>query len=86
MRSKYASRMSFRNSSLPQLVVTSWLVGTPRPTSPEQLAECVPNLLNLIAQRQLKLFANHTFPLDQVRAAFEALASRQTTGKVVLIP
>lgn len=53
---------------------------------PEQLAECVPNLLNLIAQRQLKLFASHTFPLDQVRAAFEALASRQTTGKVVLIP
>ncbi len=53
---------------------------------PEQLAECIPNLLNLIAQRKLKLYANHTFPLEQVRAAFDALASRQTIGKVVLLP
>ena len=53
---------------------------------PEQLAQCVPSLLNLIALRQLKIFANYTFPLDQVSEAFAALASRQTTGKVVLIP
>lgn len=53
---------------------------------PEQLAECVPNLLNLIAQRQLRIFANYTFPLDHVSEAFAALASRQTIGKVVLIP
>ena len=53
---------------------------------PEQLAQCVPSLLNLIALRQLKIFANYTFPLDQVSEAFAALASRQTIGKVVLIP
>lgn len=53
---------------------------------PEQLAECVPSLLNLIAQHKVKLFANHTFPLEHVRAAFDALASRQTIGKVALIP
>lgn len=53
---------------------------------PELLAECVPSLVSLIAQRQLKIFANYTFPLDQVSEAFAALASRQTVGKVVLIP
>jgi NADPH2:quinone reductase len=53
---------------------------------PEQLAECVPNLVDLIARRQLKIFANHAFPLEQVSEAFAALASRQTVGKVVLIP
>ena len=52
----------------------------------EQVAQCVPSLLNLIAPRQLKIFANYTFPLDQVSEAFAVLASRKTTGKVVLIP
>lgn len=53
---------------------------------PEQLAECVPNLVDLIVRRQLKIFANHAFPLEQVSEAFAALASRETVGKVVLIP
>ncbi len=52
----------------------------------EQIAECVSHLLNLIVHHKLKLFAKHVFPLEQVRAAFDALASRQTLGKVVLIP
>jgi NADPH2:quinone reductase len=53
---------------------------------PEQLAECVPGLLNLIAQRKVKPFANHSFPLDHVKVAFQALSSRETIGKVVLVP
>lgn len=53
---------------------------------PEQIAECVPDLLKLISQGRIKLFANTTFPLVEVRKAFEAVANRQTIGKVVLTP
>ena len=53
---------------------------------PEQIAECVPELVKLISQGRIKLFANTTFPLVEVRKAFEAVANRQTIGKVVLTP
>jgi NADPH2:quinone reductase len=53
---------------------------------PQQIAECIPDLLTMISQGKVKLFANHTFPLDEVEAAFKALSSRQTIGKVVLVP
>ena len=53
---------------------------------PQQIAECVPALLDLISQRQIKLFANTSFPLTDVKTAFETLASRQTIGKVILLP
>jgi len=53
---------------------------------PEQIAECVPELLKLVSQGRIKLFANTTFPLVEVRKAFEAVANRQTIGKVVLTP
>lgn len=53
---------------------------------PEQIGECVPSLLNVIAECRVKLFANNFFPLAQVKGAFEALASRRTIGKVVLTP
>jgi NADPH:quinone reductase len=53
---------------------------------PEQIAECVPSLLSLISLRKVKLFANNSFPLTEVKAAFEAISRRGTTGKVVLTP
>lgn len=53
---------------------------------PQQIAECVPGLLQLIATGRLKLFAENEFPLENVTAAFKALASRATIGKVVLVP
>ncbi len=53
---------------------------------PEQIAECVPSLLSLIAEGKVKLFADDIFPLTEVKKAFEALASRRTIGKVALIP
>lgn len=52
----------------------------------EQIQECVSGLLPLIAAGKLKLFANTSFPIAEVHAAFQALASRKTIGKVVLIP
>jgi len=53
---------------------------------PRQIAESVPHLLDLISQRKVKLFATTSFPLTNVKTAFEALSSRQTIGKVVLMP
>jgi NADPH:quinone reductase-like Zn-dependent oxidoreductase len=46
----------------------------------------VPELLNLIAQGRVKLFANTAFPLSEVKKAYEAFSSRHTIGKVVLTP
>ena len=45
-----------------------------------------PELLSLIARARVKLFADTTFPLAEVKKAFEALSNRHTIGKVVLIP
>jgi NADPH:quinone reductase len=42
--------------------------------------------LSPIAEGKIKLFADSTFPLTEVQKAFEALSSRRTIGKVVLIP
>ena len=53
---------------------------------PEQIARCVPSLLKWIADGRLRMFANQSFPLSEVRAAFEAFSSRKTVGKIVLIP
>jgi NADPH:quinone reductase len=44
------------------------------------------SLLELIAAGKLRLFVSGEFPLDGVKEAFEAFASRKTIGKVVLIP
>ena len=53
---------------------------------PQQIAECVPELLDMVSRQKIKLFANNSFPLADVRKAFEALSSRRTIGKVVLMP
>ncbi len=63
------------------------LIGFNLPTvDRRQIAENVPELLRLIAQGKLKLFADSAFPLGEVKKAFEALSSRNTIGKVALIP
>jgi NADPH2:quinone reductase len=53
---------------------------------PDQIKESVPVLLELIVSGRVRLFANQSFALVDVRKAFDALSSRQTTGKVVLTP
>jgi NADPH:quinone reductase-like Zn-dependent oxidoreductase len=58
------------------------LPGVPR----QKIAECLPALLELIAQKKIRLFANSSCPLVEARAAFQALERRKTIGKVVLIP
>jgi len=53
---------------------------------PEQIGACIPELLTLIADGKLQLFADNVYALDRVHDAFAALANRQTIGKVVLTP
>lgn len=53
---------------------------------PEIIGKHLPELLQLISQGKVLLFARHSFPLQEVHAAFEALASRKTIGTVVLEP
>ena len=50
------------------------------------LAPLIPKLLDLIGNRQVKIFADQSYSFDQVVTAFDALASRSTIGKVVLTP
>lgn len=53
---------------------------------PQQIAPSIPGLLNLIAERKIRPFANNVYPLAEVKTAFQALASRGTIGKIVLVP
>ena len=81
-------RTQFPSEKIQQLIYRNQSpVGFNFPTlRPEQIAECVPSLLSLIAEGRVKLFADNTFPLIEVKKAFEALSSRRTIGKVALIP
>lgn len=45
-----------------------------------------PEIAELAAQGRLKIFVEATFPLTEVVAAHELLASRKATGKIVLLP
>jgi NADPH2:quinone reductase len=54
--------------------------------APEQIASCIPDLLALLSQKKIKLFAPVSFPLSEVQSAFAAIANRSTIGKVVLVP
>jgi NADPH:quinone reductase len=43
-------------------------------------------VLSAIADGTLRIDIHHRYPLGEVRAAYSALESRQTTGKVLLVP
>jgi len=79
---------TFSPEKISQLIYKNQsLIGFNIPSlQPGQIAECVPELLELISQGKLKLFANTAFALDNVSAAFEAIGNRQTIGTVVLVP
>jgi NADPH2:quinone reductase len=62
-------------------------VGFNIPTyEPEKLGPCVSPLLQLISEGKVKLFAKNIFSLERVKEAFEAIAGRNTIGRVVLVP
>ncbi|RIR16504.1 alcohol dehydrogenase [Mycobacteroides abscessus] len=53
---------------------------------PNDLRPLVPELLNLISQGRVRIIADRPYPLAEAKEAFHAIASRQTIGKVVLVP
>ncbi|WP_308494969.1 quinone oxidoreductase family protein [Mycobacterium kansasii] len=53
---------------------------------PDDLRPLVPELLNLISQGRVRIIADTSYPLAEAKEAFHAIASRQTIGKVVLVP
>src|SRR5215470_11212082 len=53
---------------------------------PDEVRQSVAGLLAMVAQGKIKILAGETFPLADAARAFEALASRRTIGKVVLLP
>lgn len=63
------------------------ILGFNIPTAPpEQIAKSVPELLGLIRDGKLRLFADNLFRLADAKEAFRALAGRKTVGRVVLTP
>jgi NADPH:quinone reductase len=73
-------QLMYRNHS----VVGYWLVNTLK--NPQLFVAHMSELLGWIATGKVKLHVEHTFPLSQTAKAHEAIESRQTTGKVVLLP
>lgn len=53
---------------------------------PHLLQESVKKLLGWIEQGKLKMQVGHTLPLAQIREAHELISSRQSYGKIVLVP
>ena len=53
---------------------------------PELLVSSLHTLLIWIGEDKLKIQIGHTFPLAEIRKAHELISSRQSYGKIVLIP
>ncbi len=53
---------------------------------PDLLVSSLHTLLSWIEGGQLKIQIGHTFPLAEIRKAHELISSRQSYGKIVLIP
>lgn len=53
---------------------------------PDQIKSAIPSLLKFVAEKRLRFFAKSEYPIEDFATAFSALKSRQTVGKLVLIP
>lgn len=53
---------------------------------PDLMKESLTRLLAWIVDGKLKMQVGHTLPLAEIRAAHELIASRQSYGKIVLVP
>jgi NADPH:quinone reductase len=53
---------------------------------PALMTESLTRLLGWIEQGKLKMQVGHTLPLSEIRQAHELISSRQSYGKIVLVP
>ncbi len=53
---------------------------------PDLMGSSLTALLSWIGSGKLKIQIGHTFPLAEIRKAHELIASRQSYGKIVLVP
>ena len=53
---------------------------------PDLMVSSLTALLGWIGAGKLKIQIGHTFPLAEIRKAHELIASRQSYGKIVLVP
>ena len=87
--------VGFASGQVPQIPANILLVknlsviglywGAYRDIRPEAFARQFDVLLRWWEEGALKPHTSHTFPLGEVKAAFDALLSRRSTGKVALI-
>lgn len=79
---------TFTSEQVTQLIAKQQSVsGFNITTTPQsQLGVCLSELLPLVAEGKLKFHVGASFPLAEFASAFEALASRKTIGKVVMLP
>ncbi len=66
-----------------QAIIGYWLSSQMART--ERVARAINELMQYLAAGKLEIIVGQTFPLAEVAAAHQAVAARQTTGKVVLL-
>jgi NADPH:quinone reductase len=54
--------------------------------NPKLFAESTKTVVDMWAAGKIKPHVSHRFPLSQANKAFQTIMTRQTTGKVILVP
>lgn len=73
-------QLMYKNQAIVGYWLTAWLS-----QRPERIASAMQALVQYIAGGQLEIVVGATYPLAEAANAHRAIASRQTTGKVVLL-
>jgi NADPH:quinone reductase len=79
---------SISSNKIKQLIATNLsIVAFNFPTwRTDEIQIAARELFGLIIEGRIKLFADNVFPLTEAKQALDALSSRSTIGKVVLVP
>lgn len=72
-------QLMYKNQTITGYWLTAWMS-----QRPQAVAHALTQLIQYFAQGQLKVIVGQTYPLEQAAQAHQAIANRQTTGKVVL--
>jgi NADPH:quinone reductase len=72
-------QLMYKNQAIIGYWLTAWLG-----RRPQVVAQALTQLIQYIAQGQIKVVVGQTYPLEQAAEAHRAIANRKTTGKVVL--